>query len=62
VLVVLVSSGIMFVGVCEFLYPAIGALGYGISLLDPKDGDLLAVKAVRDVVAGKRILHLTDLF
>lgn len=51
-LVILVALGIIFIGVREFLYPAIGALGFGVPLLDPRDGDLLAVKAVRDVVSG----------
>lgn len=58
-LVILVSLGIIFIGVREFLYPKIGALGFGVPLLDSQDGDLLAVKAVRDVVAG--ILALTFL-
>ena len=58
-LVILVSLGIMLIGVREFLYPAVGALGFGVPLIDPHDGDLLAVKAVRDVVAG--ILALTFL-
>lgn len=59
VLVILVAFGIIFIGVREFLLPAIGALGFGVSLHDPHDADLLAVKAVRDVVAG--ILALTFL-
>jgi uncharacterized protein DUF4267 len=58
-LVILVSLGIIFIGVREFLYPAVGALGFGVPLIDAHDGDLLAVKAVRDVVAG--ILALTFL-
>jgi len=59
VLVILVALGIMFTGVREFLYLAIGALGFGVPLHDPHDADLLAVKAVRDVVSG--ILALTFL-
>jgi len=58
-LVMLVALGIIFIGVREFLYPAIGALGFGVPLLDPHDGHLLAVKAARDVVSG--ILALTFL-
>jgi hypothetical protein len=30
VLVILVAFGIIFIGVREFLYPAIGALGFGV--------------------------------
>jgi len=59
VLVILVAFGIIFIDVREFLYPAIGALGFGVPLHAPHDADLLAVKAVRDVVAG--ILALTFL-
>jgi hypothetical protein len=59
VLVILVAFGIIFIGVREFLYPAIGALGFGVPLNDRYDADLLAVKAVRDVVSG--ILALTFL-
>lgn len=59
VLVILVAFGIIFIGVREFLFPAIGALRFGVPLHDPHDADLLAVKAVRDVVAG--ILALTFL-
>lgn len=58
-LTVLVAIGIIFIGIREFLYPDIGARGFGVSLLDPKDGDLLAIKAARDVVSG--ILVLTFL-
>jgi hypothetical protein len=40
------------IGVREFLYPGVGALGFGVPLHDPHGSDLLAVKAVRDVVSG----------
>jgi len=59
VLVILVAFGIIFIGVREFLNPATGALGFGVPLHDAHDADLLAVKAVRDIVAG--ILALTFL-
>jgi hypothetical protein len=59
VLVILVALGIIFIGVREFLCPAIGALGFGVPLHDLHDADFLAVKAVRDVVSG--ILALTFL-
>jgi Domain of unknown function (DUF4267) len=59
VLVILVAFGIIFIGVREFLFPSIGSLGFGLPLHDPHDADLLAVKAVRDVVSG--ILALTFL-
>jgi hypothetical protein len=47
-----IAVGIIFIGVREFLDPSAGALGYGVPLADPRDGDLLAIKAVRDVVSG----------
>jgi Domain of unknown function (DUF4267) len=59
VLTGLVGLGIIFIGVREFLHPAVGARGFGVPLLDRGDGDLLAIKAVRDVVSG--ILALTFL-
>jgi hypothetical protein len=59
VLVILVALGITFIGVREYVYPTIGAVGFGVPLHDPLDADLLAVKAVRDVVSG--ILALTFL-
>ncbi len=58
-LTLLVALGIMCIGVREFLYPGVGARGFGVPLLDPGDGDLLAIKAGRDVVTG--ILTLTFL-
>lgn len=51
-LVALTSLGIIFLGVREFFYPAIAARQFGAPLLDPRDGDLLAIKAARDVVSG----------
>ena len=57
VLSILVAVGIIFIGIREFLYPGIGALGFGVPLLDPRDGDLLAIKAVRDVVSGVLVFH-----
>jgi len=51
-LTILVAFGIIFIGVREFLYPGVGAQGFGVSLADPRDGDLLAIKAARDVVSG----------
>jgi hypothetical protein len=58
-LVMLVAVGIIFIGVREVLYPVICARQFGVPLLDPHDGDLLAIKAARDVVSG--ILALTFL-
>jgi Domain of unknown function (DUF4267) len=60
-LTVLVGLGIIFIGVREFLYPSIGASGYGVPLLDLGDGDLLAIKAVRDVVSGIVVLTFLGL-
>jgi len=58
---VLVALGIIFIGVREFLYPAIGASGFGVPLLDPRDADLLAIKAARDVVSGLLVLAFVGL-
>lgn len=58
-LTILVGLGIIFIGIREFFYPGVAARGFGISLLDPRDGDLLAIKACRDVVSG--VLALTFL-
>ena len=52
VLVIVVAFGIIIIGVREFLYPGVGALGFGVPLHDTHGSDLLAVKAVRDVVSG----------
>jgi hypothetical protein len=35
------ALGIIFIGVREFLYPAVGALGFGLLLLAPRDADFL---------------------
>ena len=51
-LTVLVALGIIFIGVREFFYPSIAAVGYGVPLVDPHDADLLAIKANRDVISG----------
>ena len=58
-LTILVALGIIFIGIREFFYPSIAALGFGVPLLDPHDGDLLAIKASGDVVSG--LLALTFL-
>jgi hypothetical protein len=55
---IVVALGIIFIGIREFLDPAAGALGYGVPLLDPRDGDLLAIKAARDVASGILVLAL----
>jgi hypothetical protein len=51
-LVIMVALGITLIGVREVLYPAICARQFGVPLLDPQDGDWLAIKAARDVVSG----------
>ena len=61
VLSILVALGIIFIGVREFLNPSAGALGYGVPLVDPSDGDLLTIKAVRDVASGVLVLSLLAL-
>jgi hypothetical protein len=61
VLSILVALGIIFIGIREYFYPEIGALGFGVPLLDPRDGDLLAIKAVRDVVSGLVLLTVLAL-
>jgi hypothetical protein len=48
----LIAFGIIFVGIREFLLPGAGAGGYGVPLVDPADGDLLAIKAARDIASG----------
>jgi hypothetical protein len=58
---ILVALGIIFIGLREFLDPAAGARGYGVPLLDPGDGDLLAIKAARDVTSGILVLALLGL-
>ena len=58
-LTILVGLGIIFIGVREFFYPSVAARGFGVPLLDPGDGDLLAIKAGRDIASG--ILALTFL-
>jgi Domain of unknown function (DUF4267) len=58
---ILVALGIIFIGLREFLGPTTGALGYGVPLLHPGDGDLLAIKAARDVVSGILVLALLAL-
>jgi hypothetical protein len=55
---IVVALGIVFIGIREFLDPAAGALGYGVPLRDQRDGDLLAIKAARDVVSGILVLAL----
>lgn len=60
-LVMAVALGIIFIGAGEYLRPASGALGFGVLLLDPQDADLLAVRAVRNVVSGIPALTLLSL-
>jgi hypothetical protein len=57
----LIAVGIIFIGVREFLDPSAGALGYGVPLVDPRDSDLLAIKAVKDVVSGVVVFALLGL-
>jgi hypothetical protein len=45
-----VAFGINLIG--EFLDPVTGAKGFGVLLVDPRDGDLLPVKTCRHVVSG----------
>ena len=59
VMTVIVGLGIILIGIREFLQPAVAARGFGVPLLDSHDGDLLAIKAARDVASG--ILALTFL-
>jgi len=58
-LTILVALGIIFIGIREFFYAGVAAHGFGVPLVDPHDGDLLAIKACRDVVSG--VLALTFL-
>lgn len=61
ILSMLVALGIIFIGVREYFYPAIGALGFGVPLIDPRDGDLLAIKAARDIASGVLVLTVIAL-
>jgi Domain of unknown function (DUF4267) len=58
---IFVALGILFIGIREFLDPSAGALGYGVPLVDPRDSDPLAIKAVRDIVSGILVLALITL-
>ena len=60
-LTIVVALGIIFIGIREFLYASSGAHGYGVPQVDPSDGDLLAIKAVRDVASGGLVLTLLGL-
>lgn len=52
---ILIALGIIFIGIRELVYPSVGALGFGVPLVDPHDADLLAIKANR-VVSGVLVL------
>ena len=58
---VVIALGIIFIGIREFFQPGAAALGFGVPLLDHRDGDLLAVKAARDVVSGVLVFTLLGL-
>ncbi len=60
-LAVLIALGIIFIGVREYFYPALGARGFGVPLQDPRDGDLLAIKAGRDLASGILVLTIIAL-
>jgi hypothetical protein len=60
-LAVLVALGIIFIGVREYFYPVLGARGFGVPLQDPRDSDLLAIKAGRDVATGILVLAIVAL-
>jgi hypothetical protein len=51
-LTIFIGLGIIFIGVREFFQPAVAARGFGVQLLDPRDGDFLAIKAGRDIASG----------
>ena len=58
---VLIALGIIFIGVREYFYPVLGARGLGVPLQDPRDGDLLAIKAGRDLASGILVLTVIAL-
>jgi hypothetical protein len=60
-LAMLVAFGIIFVGIRETLHPGAGASGFGVPLLNSADGDQLAIKAARDIVAGLIVLAFLGL-
>jgi hypothetical protein len=47
ILTALVAVGIIFIGIRELFYPGAAAMGFGVRLSDPGDGDFLAIKAAR---------------
>jgi hypothetical protein len=51
-LIALVAAGILSIGIFGVLDPASGARAFGIAVLDPRDGRLLAIAAGRDIVLG----------
>ena len=58
---ILIALGIIFIGVREYFYPVLGASGFGVPLQDPRDGDLLAIKAGRDLASGILVLTIIAL-
>ena len=60
-LAVLIALGIIFIGVREYFYPSLGARGFGVPLQDARDGDLLAIKAGRDLASGILVLTIVAL-
>ena len=58
---ILVALGIIFIGFREFFYPDVGARGFGVPLLDRGDGDMLAIKAGRDIASGILVLTMLGL-
>ena len=60
-LIALVAAGILLIGVSGLLDPALGARAFGIALLDPRDGRLLAIAAGRDVALGILLFALLAL-
>ena len=52
ILTIIIGAGIIFIGIREFLQPAIGAQGYGVPLQNPNDAPFLAIKAARDIATG----------
>ncbi len=56
--VLVLASGIIFIGVRFIIYPQVGALGYGITFANDHDAVYGKVKGIRDVFSGIVLLPL----
>ena len=54
----LLALGIIFVGIRFILLPEVGADGFGISFVNPKDDVYGKIKGIRDIFSGLMLLPL----